>query len=536
VARYLLAAEADKIQDLIFRSARLREVVGGSQLLTRFCAEVPCLLLPRYGGKAGDIVINDGGSFRILFDDVNQAKAFGAQLAEVYRRAAGGSLTVAEPALVNGDFHKASEQAEENLRQAKRQREGWQSQAQFSYMAFCASCGVGLAVAHQRYHEDEDSQYLCAACLNKSAEPDERELGSFLERFYQVVEPGDLNSLVWPGKEECSGRTGKDPVEDVADHDPRRYVAYLLADGNDIGKLFNKCDEDQMRALSKGLIQAMRLALAAPTRMAMAKQRHLSDRSNFIPVLPMILGGDDLFALVPAPWALDFAYRFCQEYEREMGALLERVGIHDALRPTISSAVVICKSKHPYTLAHQAGEARLKEAKRLGKRAILDGGQPYSTVNFEVVLGGRLVSESPSGQVRPTLRPYWATEATISGWGLSVQQLMAQRWNLRHVPHKRLAELQSLYDPANLPALRRSDEIALWQARLEPLLKRLERSEEQGTVVREALRALGGDKSGWYRVDRYPEDCWYGHGLPDLLEAWDFALDLKEDRKAYEEE
>ena len=44
VLTYLLAAEADKIQDLLFRSARLREVAGGSQLLTRFCDETPSAL------------------------------------------------------------------------------------------------------------------------------------------------------------------------------------------------------------------------------------------------------------------------------------------------------------------------------------------------------------------------------------------------------------------------------------------------------------------------------------------------------------
>ena len=37
--RYLLAAEADKIQDFIFRAAKLREVGGPSRLLARFCVE-----------------------------------------------------------------------------------------------------------------------------------------------------------------------------------------------------------------------------------------------------------------------------------------------------------------------------------------------------------------------------------------------------------------------------------------------------------------------------------------------------------------
>jgi hypothetical protein len=75
MTQYLLAAEADKIQDFVFRSSRLREVVGGSQLLSRFCQDVPALLKPP--GDCMDIVISAGGGFRILFDDENQARLFG---------------------------------------------------------------------------------------------------------------------------------------------------------------------------------------------------------------------------------------------------------------------------------------------------------------------------------------------------------------------------------------------------------------------------------------------------------------------------
>jgi len=535
VTRYLLAAEADKIQDFIFRSARLREVVGGSQLLTRFCEEVPRLLLP----PNAEVVVSDGGSFRIIFDDAEQTQTFGERLAEVYRRAAGGSLTVAKPVPINGGFGAASKQAEEALRRAKRWREGWQSQGHLPYMAFCASCGVGLAVAHRAHHEDEDPRYLCEPCLNKGAERPAGELGEFLEKFYQVVVcPEDPQAFDWPGKKRRKGRAEIDPLEDVADYDPRRYVAYLLADGNNMGKVFDACrTSDQMRTLSEGLSEAVRKALAAPTKTIM-DNNPLDNRTDFIPVWPLILGGDDLFALIPAPWALDFARRFCQEYEREMSALFEQIGIQGIPCPTVSAAVVICKSKHPYTLAHEVGEKRLKEAKRMGKRLVLDGGQSHSTVDFEVVLGGRLMTPPTDKQVRPTLRPYWmAEEDALNGWGLPIKQLIAQRYELRHVPHKRLSELQGLYDPTNVPASLKSDDIEPWRTKLERLQQRIARNDAQGKAVAAALKLLGGDeKAQWRKVDRPPEDCWYGHSLPDLLEAWDFALDVEKSRSVYEEE
>lgn len=539
MTQYLLAAEADKIQDFIFRSSRLREVVGGSQLLSRFCEEVPLLLQPQITEK--ELVINSGGSFRILFDDEEKAKEFGADLSEVYRRATGSSLTVAEP-IKAIDFGKASEMSEDNLRKAKRWRTGWQSQEQMPYMAFCASCGVGLATTYTTYHKNEDKQYLCASCLNKSAErkghEHAEELGPFLGAFYQEVikEPEKLALASWPGKEERNARSKNDPTEDIADYDPRRYVAYLLADGNAMGEVFGECkDPVKMQKLSKGLARAMYRALAVPTKKIM--DCNPSD-DLFIPVLPLILGGDDLFALIPAPWALDFADQFCRVYEEEMDELVNKQLGLNMPRPTVSAAVVICKSKHPYKLAHEAGEAKLKDAKRIGKRIKLKENKPYSTVHFEVVLGGRLVSEMPSKEIRPTLRPYFVMDNDESEWGLSLQRLIEQKWELRDIPNKRLSELQSLYDLNRLPDYHDNDKIMPWKSKLDRLLTRInQRNESQYKKIEAALKLLGESNSPcWREVNRYPDPVWYGHGLPDLLEAWDFALKLDKDRRAYEGE
>lgn len=531
MTQYLLAAEADKIQDLLFRSARLREVVGGSQLLTRFCREVPQHL----GISPNNIIISDGGSFRILFNTREEALAFGAELAEVYRLATGGTLSVAEPVPVNGHFGAVSEQAEENLRRAKRWRKGWQDQPHLPCMAFCASCGVGIAVTYRAYHEGEEMQYLCESCLNKGAERPIGEVGEFLEGFFaEVVGEEGLGRADWPGKKKRRGRSEIDPLEDVADYDPRRYVAYLLADGNNMGEVFGACqDRGQMHALSTGLSKIVRKALAEPTQTIM-QRNPLDDRPGFIPVLPLILGGDDVFVLIPAPWALDFAQCFCQAYEQGMQELFDEIGLQDIPAPTVSATVVICKSKHPYRLAHDTGEVRLKEAKRVSKRLVLDDGEPRSIVNFEVVLGGRLTGKSPSGGVRPTLRPYWVGDNIPQGWGLSVKRLIEQRYKLRNIPNKRLAELRDLYD--DLPASLRKEGYVTWQARLERLLARIGRNETHKKAVNTALTELGGEDSGWYRVDRCPEEAWHGHGLPDLLEVWDFALALDKARREYEEE
>lgn len=525
MGRYLLAAEADKIQDFVFRSSRLREVVGGSQLLTRFCDEAPELLLARCGGRSEDVIINDAGSFRVLFDNREQAEAFGEELAELYHLATDSSLTVAEPMEIEGDFGMAAEKADECLRRAKRARNTWREQEHLPFAAFCDSCGTGLAASQVLDEEGEKPQYLCPACLRKRAEQS-KGLGDFLNSFFEKVKKKGAGELDWPGNK------ADDPTQDVAAFDPQGYVAYLLADGNDMGRIFGRCrNEDQMRQLSEGLRDVMREALAAPTEM-INDSNPLQDREEIIPVLPLIMGGDDLFALIPAPWALDFAEVFCRTYEEKMSALMQGFKPLEP-RPTISAAVVICKSKYPYKIAYQVGSQRLKEAKELGKEKGL------STISFELIQGGAAAKEI-GGSVRPTLRPYFAGEEEIPDYGLPLKRLLEYRLKMCTIPNTRLAELQALFDLEELSSSDSKEELTRWKEKLNRFLGRVRRKDKgHAMLIEDSLAGLGwiegAEKAWWYPVIRSRKPQW-GHALPDLLEIWDFALKLDKQRQTYHEE
>ena len=201
-------------------------------------------------------------------------------------------------------------------------------------------------------------------------------------------------------------------ADDVAEFDlrERNYVAYLVADGNGMGDLFGQCDEQQIKSFSAGLTTALNASLADPTAQF---RKTMPGKAAMVPVLPLILGGDDLFALIPAPYALDFARRFCLAYEDQLKTLVKQVQL-DA-QPTVAAAVVICKSKYPYALAHQRAEELLGEAKRQCKLLAAETGQHLSAVNFEVILGNRLAGQEDVDSerrkaVRTTLRPYWVVK------------------------------------------------------------------------------------------------------------------------------
>ncbi len=545
---YLLAAEADKIQDFIFRSSRLREVVGASQLLTRFCSSVEDTLAPEFKGQ---IVVNDGGSFRVIFDTEADAVAFGADLAELYRLALGGSLTVAEPVALNGDFRKANDEAGKKLRWAKGRRQGVVAEAHMSYMAFCASCGVTLADHFgQLPNEPGDRQrYLCPTCQTKAQERWDERLGQLREFLVAIVKSEDhLAQYVWP-----------EDTDKVAEHDlrGRNYVAYLIADGNGMGMIFRRCDEPQIKKLSDGLTHAARnsLAIASSSLIARLDPRYDKEDREIVPVLPLILGGDDLFALIPAPYSLDFARRFCLTWEDHLCQLIENAGLTigeedgGIPRPTVAAAVVICKSKYPYALAHRRAEALLKEAKRQSKLLAAETGEHLSSVNFEVIVGNRLAGlededEQSVTVVRSTLRPYWVARdglsETAQGRGIDLEQLLAQRMTLKDVPNKRLAELRRCFEnlPVGMTVHDRNERLENWTtSKLGKILKRLGKSTRQR--VEASLQSLGkpaNDGNGahhWREVER-GDGSPLVHGMLDLLEAWDFAQDLEHSPAKYE--
>jgi hypothetical protein len=551
---YLLAAEADKIQDLLFRSARLREVVGGSQLLLRFCDQGAVYLLQKHNGNpVQDFVVNDGGAFRILFHgDTARDTAinFGNDLAELYRRCTAGSLTVAEPVPYDPAFDiQANEEAHAELRKAKNRGEVAASAVHLPYVSFCASCGVAIAIAHDRRDkkdEDERPNYLCKSCINKAAERMSRYTQSgtgFLDNFREAIwNHIGLDETQYPLRTPDAG----DWSEAIGKFDPKRYVAYLLADGNAMGAIFKQCPLDQMRKLSKALPQVLRSALAQScfdlVKHRLPELRLRKADQNVLPVLPLILGGDDLFALLPAPWALDYAAQFCSAYEENMKAALTKIGLFDPNNPpipTIAAAVVICKANYPYMLAHQRGEKLLAHAKEVSRRLQIETGMYLSTLNFEVITGNQLgrVTEAQNNGHYPSLRPYFVSGATPpEEAGMHVEKLLHHRLELKNLPNKRRAELEQLYDPADFQNGSYNEEE--WLPRVQTLLKRVARSKNLATRLKATLAELGNpDDTGYWKRLSQPmkrtEQNYQGHGLPDLLMMWSYAHKLNEPLSKY---
>lgn len=557
---HLFCAEVDSIQNTVFRASGQRQVVGGSSLLAELDQRASQLAVERYGVYPDDVIKHGGGSFLIVFPDREPAVAFGQDLADLYRSLLDASITVTDPLpLPDGrdapNFKDVQKQINLDLRRMKRENRGPAEVAHAPTTAFCQSSGTGLA----EYFEIPSAiaagspQYLSGyarlagqvGAQVKKADGLLHRLYAFLPKIYQDLELANT-------------------VDDISALDEARgNVAYLLADGNNMGKYFNKCNAQQMKDLAKALDEAVSRAVTAPLEELTERLGLDAGPEPFLPVLPLILAGDDVFLLTPAFYALDYARRFCLKFEEVMSQTLVVQTLckeYQLPNPTVAAAVVICKGSYPYHLAHQRGENLLENAKRMIKTKCAGQLVWHSAVAFDMIAGSELVSgQMAKKKCLSTLSPYWVIggkekektadaplESPFREASIELSRLLAARYTLRDMPQKRLVEVERLYTPEMLPQGLKDIQDTQWMKALQRLQERMNAGEQElptgptgWDIFQSVLSYLGDEQkpkgtfeTGHWRdikrlnPDQGEDELFYANGIADLLRVWQYAQDL----------
>ena len=106
------------------------------------------------------------------------------------------------------------------------------------------------------------------------------------------------------------------------------------------------------------------------------------------PVVPVLVGGDDLTVYVEGKFAIPFAEAYIRHYEEltEKDELLKQLagvaGANEAGPLTASAGVAIVGRNFPFHIAYDLAEELVSRGKRLGK---YPGTVPCSTINFHVL-------------------------------------------------------------------------------------------------------------------------------------------------------
>ncbi|CAL9672478.1 hypothetical protein SUDANB176_07505 (plasmid) [Streptomyces sp. enrichment culture] len=426
-AVHLVTFEAWNINRFLFVTNKRREIAGASELVTyvdhRWVGEALTRLYPdrddtwRIEQHPAELLETGAGSAKVLVRDRAEARRLVTEVTLAALREAPG-LEVC--GVVTGPFdwsapgalHTALQEAQGRLNSVRTSLPG--PDARFLRLPVvddCATTGLpAQGLVPQPLDEDDSVRRWEARSAESQAKwhafgrEDE---AAGLDRLAQLANttPWDLKQVV---------RYLSEGLE---------WMGVVYADGNGLGAVFGRFEEcvdgrsnrayaDTLRGFSSALQRCAARAFQETVVQLGERGARLPDHGP-APVMPLILGGDDLVALCAGEWALTFTQVYLRRFEQltaeapEIVGALERRGLGPGL--AMSAGVAIVKANYPFDTAQRLAHQLLREAKKV-KSAL--AGAPCSSLSFHVLYDStgadlaRIRGQQTSGNVSLVAQPY----------------------------------------------------------------------------------------------------------------------------------
>ncbi len=388
----LLAGDVDAINGFVFETSSLPQIRGGSELLLECEEEIREKLRCLYGYK---VIYCNGGSF-LLEVPLEKAEEVRQAIERLYLTKTGvATVTIVsedgfpappattpaygwagriwkatQDAVAAGGFSRKVFALGARMRAAKTQKSCAPFYEAFPFGRRCDRCGKRMAAYADPLEPDKELCSVCHTRDSKGRRRDRQEVrGKFNQKFwkqcsgkgYQAEQPVDLDTLVREAR--------------------RGYLAFLYADGNDIGRLLQKVrSEEEYQALSAALAEGTEQALYGALQTVCGQALRNNEHWPFDIVN---IGGDDVTLLIQAGYAWEVAVEFLERFEQEVNERVRKAlggSLPDGwTKITASCGIAIADVKHPIRYLERLATDLLKKAKKVAKA---DRDNPVSALNF----------------------------------------------------------------------------------------------------------------------------------------------------------
>ncbi|MEM1370400.1 MAG: hypothetical protein AAGG02_20850 [Cyanobacteria bacterium P01_H01_bin.15] len=234
--------------------------------------------------------------------------------------------------------------------------------------------------------------------------------------------------------------------------EPSSWLGIVHADGNGLGQIFLRFGDYPSNQSSRNYVQTYRdfsLSLDECTEAAFKKalEKIFSEQRNTIPLVPLILGGDDLTVICDGHYALEFSREFLLAFEQQttQNPTIASIAQHffGVERLSACAGIAIVKRHFPFSIAYNLAEQLIKSAKSVKELVQCDDSVdmpektpvPCSAIDFHILYDSVRVELAdirerlqPEPETKLFNRPYVVTEATL----LQNARLSGQIWADRH--------------------------------------------------------------------------------------------------------
>jgi len=359
MSKYLYGAAVQGIQSFIFQTNKLQEIVGASELVEQICTS-------HFWNEAGikeddpNIILNAAGNIKYIFDDEQKCRDFVRNFSKSVMEIAPG-ITISQ-AVVEIKDGQNNHQLLENRLRTQRNR------------AISISDGIGLMVMETArktggvgvaYKKEGVIDLAQEKKIKASDKANRKLLEKLLGNQEKLIEKFPFD------------------ISDIAKDGEKSWIAVVHADGNNLGQkiisMVQSSGQEKSFRLMKNFSETLGEITETAARNAFEKviPTKVKDdtKDEFkIPFRPVVLGGDDLTAIMRADLALDFTDCFLTEFEKLSRERFQEFGVKNQLNEnpfqnglTACSGIAFIKANYPFHYGVTLAESLCTEAKKTSK-------------------------------------------------------------------------------------------------------------------------------------------------------------------------
>lgn len=367
--KYLYGASIQGIQSFIFQTNKLKEIVGGSELVEEVCTD---MFYDFIGSNEKDenIILSAAGNIKYISDHETCKKLVRDFPRKVLLKAPG--VTVSQAVVKIDDKISLAESINLLEEKLKAERNKPTMPLEIGFMGLERARRTG-GIAVELKNKKGKLEAFCESTIKKD---------KIVDRKSDLTSESSHTKLF----RKISGVTEKPKeitleIEEICKGHKNSWIAVVHADGNGLGNILRVMGEKLKESKfeeSKRAFRKFSLALDHATQAAaqIAFWKVFSKAEAFTsdfkqPIRPIVCGGDDLTFIIRADLALEFTEIFLREFESQTEQefkVLEEFGINDFKQGiTACAGIAYIKESYPLHYALNLSESLCKDAKRLVK-------------------------------------------------------------------------------------------------------------------------------------------------------------------------
>ena len=355
--KYLYGASVQGIQGFIFQTNQLDDISGASELVENICTKMFKEMVGEGFNEKSNAVIMAAGNVKYVFDTREQCEHVVRNFPRKVQECAPG-ITFSQ-AVVKFDDEKHFEKAVEELeKKLKTQRNLHQTPLELGVLGCQRAAKTGMPVVKIWNGEELDA-------------------ATYAKRVARKDCGNKLHIKSFWGKKQDAGKDLKLEDElDIKDLTGKNdWIAIVHIDGNGLGKVVQQLGKDRKKFYQFSTLLDQATTKAANEAFKVIEETH-GFSYNKLPICPVVLGGDDLTAIIRGDLALPYAKKFITEFEREtsqgeMKALLSKANMN---KLTACGGIAYIKASFPfyygYKLAEELCHAAKTDAKAINKENV----------------------------------------------------------------------------------------------------------------------------------------------------------------------